>query len=458
MTVMSRLRAPGRRAGAGLLLACLAQALPAAAQTPPPTAGRVVAIVTTLEGTVRMSGVQVELRVAADGTVIARTVSDGAGHVVFADVPPGRYVIEASRLGFVSRASAPFVVQAGEAAEVLLDIQLTFAMPAVEVRAEMPSPTDSVQPVSMSDMLAGSVLDIAPLDGDDFQSLLPLLPGVVRGNDGRLRVKGGEPTQGALQVSSASLIDPSSGDFDLQLPGQSIDSVEVLANPFAAEYGRFSSSITQIRTRRGTNDWEIKPGNLVPRFRKFFSGIRGFEPRFSVRGPLVRDRAFLAQDTQFRYVATPIKSLAGEPEVALTSFDSFTRFDFVLSVRHSLGGGLIAFPRQVEHATMSTFRPQPVTRGLHAEGRLHGTRRSVRHRPGHRAREHAVRPPLRGGDQCRGRFAHGLRPADTERQLLQRPGAQRRQLPVGRGAQHHPRPLAWAARLQDGDRPAAIVL
>ena len=114
--------------------------------------------------------------------------------------------------------------------------------------------------------------------GDDFQSLLPLLPGVVRGPDGRLRIKGGQPTQGALQVSSASLVDPSSGDFDLDLPGQSLESVEVLANPFAAEYGRFTTSVTQIRTKRGTNDWEIKPGNLMPRLRAGFT-----DPRASSR-------------------------------------------------------------------------------------------------------------------------------------------------------------------------------
>ena len=83
-------------------------------------------------------------------------------------------------------------------------------------------PTDSVQPVSMSDMLSGSILESAPLEGDDFQSLLPLLPGVVRDGNGRLRIRGGQPTQGALQISSASLIDPSSGDFDLDLPAQSV--------------------------------------------------------------------------------------------------------------------------------------------------------------------------------------------------------------------------------------------
>ena len=127
----------------------------------------------------------------------------------------------------------------------------------------------------MSDMLSGSILETAPLEGDDFQSLLPLLPGVVRDGNGRLRIQGGQPTQGALQISSASLIDPSSGDFDLDLPAQSVESVEVLANPFAAEYGRFSTSVTQIRTRRGTNEWDVSPGNLVPRFRGLFTGIRG---------------------------------------------------------------------------------------------------------------------------------------------------------------------------------------
>ena len=163
---------------------------------------------------------------------------------------------------------------------MLLDVQLTFVAPAVEVRAPT-SPTQSVQPVSSSDMLSGSVLEIAPLAGDDFQSLLPLLPGVLRGPDGRLRAKGGQATQGALQISSTSLVDPSSGDFDLELPGQSLESVEMLTNPFSAEHGRFSTSLTQIRTRRGTNAWEIKPGNVIPRLGKRLGRVRGFEPRFS---------------------------------------------------------------------------------------------------------------------------------------------------------------------------------
>ncbi len=350
---------------AGVLLVALATAAAfagptAAAQAAQASSGRVVVTVTTLDGTVYLSGVQVELLRAPEAFAVATTTTDGSGSVTFPDVPPGSYTARATRAGFIPSTSAVFTVAPGAVSTVLLEIKLTFEMPEIEVRANVPSPTDSVQPVSMSDVLSGDVLDVAPLVGDDFQHLLLLLPGVVRDAEGRLRVKGGQPSQSALQVSSASLVDPSTGYFDLDLPGQSVESVEVLANPFAAEYGRFSASVTQIHTRRGGNTWQTSAGNFMPRLRGL-RGIRGFEPRFSVRGPLKPNRLFLAEDIQYRYVATPVKSLPGEPETTLKSFDSFTRVDSVISARHTLGGGLILFPRRITGATMNTFRPPQTT-------------------------------------------------------------------------------------------------
>jgi outer membrane receptor protein involved in Fe transport len=374
----SRVRPADRSVLLALTIASCCFPHPAAAlgqtgRTPPPAspqsadAGRVIVTITVLEGTVRMPGVDAELRDVEANVVLARTLSDGTGQVTFPDVPPGRYLIQATRPGFLSTMSAPFDVRRGETAQVLVDLHLTFVAPSVEVRAPT-SPTQSVQPVSASDMIAGEVLDLAPLAGDDFQSLLPLLPGIVRGPDGRLRAKGGQATQGGLQISSTSLIDPSSGDFDLEVPGESLESIELLANPFAAEYGRFSTSMVQIRTRRGTNEWETHTGNLVPRFRKSFQGLRAFEPRFSVRGPLVRDRFFISQDFQFRYVREPVRSLPGEPEIGLTSFDWLTRLDAVPSPRHTIGGLIVLFPREIEHLSMDTFRPAETTPDFHQSG------------------------------------------------------------------------------------------
>jgi hypothetical protein len=179
-------------------------------------------------------------------------------------------------------------------------------------------------------------------------------------------VKGGAPTTGALQVSSASLNDPSTGDFDLELPSGAVESVEVLSNPFAAEYGRFSTSVTQVRTKRGSNEWLFKPGNLMPNFGRGF--IDRFEPRIAWSGPIRQDRLLFGQYLQFRYARTPVRSLPGEPELGLTSFDSYTRLDAVLSSRHALTGGVIYFPRRITNATMSTFRPAEATPKFTQEG------------------------------------------------------------------------------------------
>jgi len=320
-----------------------------------------------LEG-LRVPAVKVALRNVDGNIVVAQTTSDSIGEVTFPDVPPGRYVVRSTRDGFADNESPPFTVKSGLTERVLVEMRLTFVRESVDVIVPANSPTESLQPVAVSDLLNGAKMDIQPLAGDDFQSLLTVLPSVIRGPEGRLRIKGGAPTTGALQMSSASLNDPSSGDFDLELPSGAVESVEVLSNPFAAEYGRFSTSVTQVRTKRGTNEWVIKPDNLVPGFGKGFAFVNKFEPRLSISGPLKQDRVLFGQYFQYRYVRTPVKSLAGEPQIGLDSFDSFTRIDTVLSTRHSLTGGLIYFPRKITNATMSTFRPPETTPKFTQEG------------------------------------------------------------------------------------------
>jgi hypothetical protein len=285
---------------------------------------------------------------------------------LFSDVPAGRYVVLATREGFADTESSPFDVRNGATEQVLIEMRLTFVRESVEVILPANSPTESLQPVAVSDLLTGAKMDIQPLAGDDFQSLLTTLPSIVRGPDGRLRIKGGAPTTGALQVSSASLNDPSTGDFDLELPSGALESVEVLSNPFAAEYGRFSTSVTQVNTRRGTNEWIVKPGNMMPSFGKGF--VDRFEPRLSISGPIKRDKLLFGQYFQYRYARTSVKSLPDEPTIGLDSFDSYTRLDAVLSSRHAMTAGVIYFPRQITHATLSTFRPPETTPTFSQEG------------------------------------------------------------------------------------------
>jgi carboxypeptidase family protein/TonB-dependent receptor-like protein len=350
-----------------LVLVCSTAQAPTSPQTSPTAPsgpGRI--IVTISLESLRIPQVNVELRSADGNMAIARTISDGVGQVTIPDVPPGHYVIRATRDGFADTITSPFMVRPGSTEQVLVEMRLAFVRESVSVVAPANSPTQSIQPVAVSDVLNGAKMDVQPLSGDDFQSLMATLPSIVRGPDGRLRIKGGTPTTGALQLSSASLNDPSTGEFDLELPSGAVESVEVLSNPFAAEYGRFSTSVTQVRTKRGTNEWQIKPDNLMPGFGRGF--VDKFEPRLSISGPIKKDRLLFGQYFQYRYVRTPVRSLPGEPALGLDSFDSFTRLDAVVSARHSLTGGVIYFPRKITNPTLSTFRPPDTTPKYTQEG------------------------------------------------------------------------------------------
>jgi carboxypeptidase family protein/TonB-dependent receptor-like protein len=351
-----------------VVLSFTAQATTAAAPQPsqPASSGPGRVVVTISLESLRIPQVNVELRSVDTNVVIARTISDGVGQVTIPDVPTGHYVIRATRDGFADTTTSPFHVRPGGTEQVLVEMRLAFVRESVSVVAPANSPTQSIQPVAVSDVLNGAKMDVQPLAGDDFQSLMATLPSIIRGPDGRLRIKGGTPTTGALQLSSASLNDPSTGDFDLELPSGAVESVEVLSNPFAAEYGRFSTSVTQVRTKRGTNEWQIKPDNLMPGFGRGF--VDKFEPRLSISGPIKKDRLLFGQYFQYRYVRTPVKSLPGEPALGLDSFDSFTRLDAIISSRHSLTGGVIYFPRKITNPTISTFRPPDTTPKYTQEG------------------------------------------------------------------------------------------
>ena len=101
----------------------------------------------------------------------------------------------------------------------------------------------------------------------DFQDALPLLPGVVRGLDGLIRIKGGRTNQANTLVNSVSVTDPFTGQAALSLPAVAVQSVQVLSNPFSAEYGRFASGVVDVNTRSGTDEWKFLFEDPVPRFR-----------------------------------------------------------------------------------------------------------------------------------------------------------------------------------------------
>jgi hypothetical protein len=194
----------------------------------------------------------------------------------------------------------------------------------------------------------------------------------VRGPDGQINVKGGRPSQSGMTVNSSNVTDPVTGDYAINLPVEAIESLQVITNPYAAEYGNFTAGVTSVETRQGAEKWQFEAQNFFPRFRRRggrSAGIEAFTPRFAFGGPLVRDKVSFFQSFEYRYVRTPVESLpAMKRDTGLESFDSFTRVDWEIDPKDHLSTTFSLFPEKLSYVGLNTFNPQPVTSDFRQRG------------------------------------------------------------------------------------------
>ena len=146
---------------------------------------------TALGGSVQLSGVSIVVADSIAGDVVATTNSDGEGRFELSGLPSGIYVVTALLAGFDPVSQAPVRVTARE--RVVIDFHLTVSgvEEDVDVQGESGTPLDILDTPMLVETLDGDLLDIVPVRGENFDTLLPLLPGVVRTPRGRLSIKGG---------------------------------------------------------------------------------------------------------------------------------------------------------------------------------------------------------------------------------------------------------------------------
>ena len=101
------------------------------------------------------------------------------------------------------------------------------------------------------DSISEKVLNNAPNKDERFDSALPLIPGVVRGPDGFISMKGARASQGGSLLNGANATDPVTGIPDVRLPIDVVSSVEVISNPYDPEYGRLTGPVARTETRTG---------------------------------------------------------------------------------------------------------------------------------------------------------------------------------------------------------------
>jgi outer membrane receptor for ferrienterochelin and colicin len=328
----------------------------------------VTGTVSTLDGRIPLASVLVVLS-GADGQVAAQTMTDESGRYRLTVSQPGKYRLRTNTEGFKPTDELLDLV-AGPPRTADISLTLVELEQTVTVKPTTDSATNPTGSLAPAAWIDGQTLSSSALTAGSVSAELKWMPGVSPyGRE--WAIKGGRPNQIGLQVESAQVLDPAGGTSPVQLPGDAVNAVQVLANPYSVEYGRFSSGLIVITTKSGANTWSTAVNNFVPAFvvargdNPFrLRGVRVFDPRLGLRGPIVRNKLFIAESAQMRYRSDEVASRPQDERQITRSLVSFTRLDWVASARHTLSATLTAAPENTDWVNLSTFTPPETTANL----------------------------------------------------------------------------------------------
>jgi len=305
-------------------------------------------------------------KVRLAGSASAETQTDENGEYEIKAVPYGTYTVEAALTGF--NVVETIRVAGNECRQDLelkpAEVRTSVVVTAEQAESKGPAPSETITDKTLRD---------APSIDERFESSLPLIPGVVRGPDGHVNLKGTRNTQSGALVNSANVTDPVTGNPAMLLPVDVVASVQVISNPYDPQYGRFTGAVSTVETK--TSDYEkfhFSFQNFTPRPRVRDGSIRGIgssTPRLTFTGPLLRDKIAITQSFEYRFVETPVNSLpAFQRDTKLESFDSYTQFDFTISSRQTANVSVSLYPQRLDYLGLNTFNTQQSTPDFHQRG------------------------------------------------------------------------------------------
>ncbi len=342
--------------------AASAQAATAAPRRETARSGSLHGTVAATEDTITLPGVPISV-VTPEGHEVTVGLSSADGRYRLPGLPAGTYTIVVRLDGF-ERFEQRVTLGPGEDREFNLRLRLAGVREQVDVvrSASVEVGISLSTPMGTRSVVDGSALSGSALVDGSIQAAISMMPGVVtRGT--ALSIRGGRPNQSRMQVDGTNVTDPASGESWYRLPGDAASVVEVLASPPAVEFGRFASGLTVIQTRRGGPKWQASVNNLEPGLvtRRGHPwqvvGLESVSPRVVVGGPIVKDRVFVTESAQLRYMSSELQSRPQDERRKNLNFSTFTRVDTSLGQRNSLTGTLGWYTKRVSALNLDTFTP-----------------------------------------------------------------------------------------------------
>lgn len=335
---------------------CILLGLPAALLVGQPKPLKVEVLVKDTNG-IPIDHVQVEL--ASGQRTIKTGVTNEQGLFSFADIEAGQYEITASKPGYeaIERKTFEVAPPGGIAMDLTLVPSLTRS-DSVEVRGTVIEVQESASAPNTLPPKKAKELPNRPATVSDA---LPLTPGVVREPGGALILSSSPENRSALIVNSADVTDPATGQFGLTVPIDSVEVLNVYQTAYLAEYGRFTSGLVSVETKRGGDKWNWELNDPLPEFfiRSYhLRGLRTATPRLNFDGPLIPGKLFLSEGFEYEVRKTPVYTLPFPyNEKKQEGWNSFSQLDWVASARHLLTATFHAAPQKLNALNLDWMNP-----------------------------------------------------------------------------------------------------
>ena len=252
-----------------------------------------------ISGSVRDSRTQEGLpgvNVILQGTSLGAS-TDIDGRYVILNVPPGRYTVSASLVGYRRYEINDLLVQVDfttqlnillEEGSVELDAVVVQAERTPLIRQDLTNPVASISSES-----------IEALPITEISEVIGLQAGIVVDDDGSIHIRGGLGNEIAYTVNGMNVNNPYGNQRSVGIATNAVEEVSVSSGTFNAEYGQALSGVVNYVTKEGgrklTGSVRYYTGDYATNDTELFYNIGNFKvwnvnrTEVSLGGPIVSD-------------------------------------------------------------------------------------------------------------------------------------------------------------------------
>ncbi len=227
-----------------ILLLCFIQSLPVYAGTTGKIKGKII----DKETSEPILGANV----VVEGTYFG-AAADEEGEYYINNVPPGKYTLVASAVGY----NKVRVENVSVKIDLTTDVNIELISEAIQIGEVV---IQAEQPLITKDLTSSSAIvtseEIRAMPVDNLQQVISLQAGVIKDASGDLHFRGGRSNEVAYLVDGIPVNDVFNGENSVTIENNTIRQVEVISGTFNAEYGQALSGIVNMVIKEGSSNFE----------------------------------------------------------------------------------------------------------------------------------------------------------------------------------------------------------